>query len=64
MATVTFDGATRFYTGNDKPAVDNLDLEDAFAVTQELGRSEFHLAMHPLLIQGGTGSPATPVATF
>ncbi|MFL6140344.1 MAG: ABC transporter ATP-binding protein [Labedaea sp.] len=29
MATVTFDGATRFYTGNDKPAVDNLDLEVA-----------------------------------
>ncbi|HEV8562129.1 MAG TPA: sn-glycerol-3-phosphate ABC transporter ATP-binding protein UgpC [Actinophytocola sp.] len=27
MATVTFEGATRFYTGNDKPAVDNLDLE-------------------------------------
>src|SRR5882757_5233546 len=29
MATVTFEGATRFYTGNPKPAVDNLDLEVA-----------------------------------
>jgi multiple sugar transport system ATP-binding protein len=29
MATVTFEGATRFYSGNDKPAVDNLDLEVA-----------------------------------
>jgi kynurenine formamidase len=44
--------------------VDNLDLEDAFALGQELGRSEFHLAMHPLLIEGGTGSPVNPVVTF
>jgi multiple sugar transport system ATP-binding protein len=29
MATVTFDGATRFYSGNPTPAVDNLDLEVA-----------------------------------
>ena len=29
MATVTFDKATRIYPGNDKPAVDNLDLEIA-----------------------------------
>ncbi|MDR2381013.1 MAG: sn-glycerol-3-phosphate ABC transporter ATP-binding protein UgpC [Bifidobacteriaceae bacterium] len=27
MATVTFDGATRIYPGNDKPAVDHLSLE-------------------------------------
>src|SRR6266508_5086202 len=27
MATVTFEGATRFYSGNPTPAVDNLDLE-------------------------------------
>ena len=27
MATVTFDGASRYYAGNDKPAVDQLDLE-------------------------------------
>ena len=27
MATVTFDKATRIYTGSDKPAVDQLDLE-------------------------------------
>ncbi|MDR1440844.1 MAG: sn-glycerol-3-phosphate ABC transporter ATP-binding protein UgpC [Bifidobacteriaceae bacterium] len=26
MATVTFDGATRIYPGNDKPSVDHLDL--------------------------------------
>lgn len=29
MATVTFEGATRFYSGNPTPAVDNLDLEVA-----------------------------------
>jgi len=29
MATVTFEGATRFYSGNPAPAVDNLDLEVA-----------------------------------
>jgi multiple sugar transport system ATP-binding protein len=29
MATVTFEGATRFYTGNPTPAVNNLDLEVA-----------------------------------
>jgi len=44
--------------------IDNLDLEDAFAIGTELGRWDFHLAMHPLLIQGGTGSPVNPVATF
>jgi ABC-type uncharacterized transport system YnjBCD ATPase subunit len=27
MATVTFDGASRFYAGTEKPAVDQLDLE-------------------------------------
>ncbi len=44
--------------------VDNLDLEDAFALGESLGRSDFHLAVHPLLIEGGTGSPVNPVATF
>src|SRR5256714_8854290 len=29
MATVTFEGATRFYSGNPTPAVDKLDLEVA-----------------------------------
>jgi multiple sugar transport system ATP-binding protein len=29
MATVTFEGATRFYAGTEKPAVDKLDLEVA-----------------------------------
>ncbi|HEY0453646.1 sn-glycerol-3-phosphate ABC transporter ATP-binding protein UgpC [Actinophytocola sp.] len=29
MATVTFDGASRYYAGNDRPAVDQLDLEVA-----------------------------------
>jgi kynurenine formamidase len=44
--------------------VDNLDLEDAFALGQQLGRTEFHLAMHPLPIEGGTGSPVNPVTTY
>jgi kynurenine formamidase len=44
--------------------VDNLDLEDAFALGESLGRSDFHLAVHPLLIEGGTGSPVNPIATF
>ncbi|HEY7597789.1 MAG TPA: sn-glycerol-3-phosphate ABC transporter ATP-binding protein UgpC [Actinophytocola sp.] len=29
MATVTFDGASRYYAGSDRPAVDQLDLEVA-----------------------------------
>lgn len=44
--------------------VDNLDLEDAYAACTELGRWDFHLSMHPLLIEGGTGSPVNPIATF
>ncbi|HTO00520.1 MAG TPA: cyclase family protein [Microthrixaceae bacterium] len=44
--------------------VDNLDLEDATAKCLEFDRWEFHLAMHPLLIEGGTGSPVNPIASF
>src|SRR5919201_4542121 len=29
MATVTFDGASRYYAGSDHPAVDQLDLDVA-----------------------------------
>ena len=29
MATVTFDGASRYYAGTERPAVDQLDLEVA-----------------------------------
>ncbi len=44
--------------------VDNLDLEDAIAACNRYGRWDFQLSMHPLLIEGGTGSPVNPVATF
>ena len=44
--------------------LDNLDLEDATAVCERLGRWDFQFAMHPLLIEGGTGSPVNPIATF
>ena len=40
--------------------VDNLDLEDAFALGQELGRSEFHLADAPVADRGWNRKPREP----
>jgi kynurenine formamidase len=46
------------------PIVDNADLEEVAAVCAELGRWTFHLAVAPLHVPGGTGSPVNPIATF
>ena len=42
MATVTFEKATRIYPGNDKPSVDQLELEikdGEFLVRRQIGRA-------------------------
>ncbi|MEW2578533.1 cyclase family protein [Streptomyces syringium] len=46
------------------PLLDNLDLEALSATAAETGRYEFLLAVAPLDIPGGTGSPVNPVAVF
>ena len=44
--------------------LDNLDLEPLAETCQALGRWEFQLALAPLRIEGGTGSPLNPIAVF
>ena len=44
--------------------LDNCDLEDLAATCARLGRNEFHFAVAPLRVVGGTGSPVNPIATF
>jgi kynurenine formamidase len=44
--------------------LDNCDLEAAGATAEQLGRSEFLFCLAPLAIEGGTGSPANPLAVF
>jgi kynurenine formamidase len=44
--------------------VDACDLEDLAATCARLGRSEFCLSIAPLRIEGGTGSPVNPIASF
>jgi kynurenine formamidase len=44
--------------------IDNVDLEGVARRCSELGRYSFHLALHPLPIQGATGSAVNPIATF
>ena len=44
--------------------LDNADLEALAGACQERGRWEFMLTINPLRIEGGTGSPANPVAVF
>ncbi len=43
---------------------DNCDLEDLGRVTAKLNRWEFLLTASPIPVQGGTGSPLNPIATF
>ncbi|MEC9321955.1 MAG: cyclase family protein, partial [Chloroflexota bacterium] len=33
-------------------------------ICQELGTYEFQLTIAPLVIEGGTGSPVNPIASF
>jgi kynurenine formamidase len=44
--------------------LDACDLEGLVATYRKLGRSEFLLTLNPLPLEGGTGSPVNPVATF
>ena len=46
------------------PLLDNALLEGLAAACIEEGRWEFLLTLAPLPLQGGTGSPVTPVAVF
>jgi kynurenine formamidase len=43
---------------------DNLDLEALAQTAARLNRWEFMLTVAPLVVTGGTGSPANPIATF
>jgi len=44
--------------------LDNCDLEAVSAAAKERNRWEFALIVSPLAVQGGTGSPVNPLATF
>ena len=44
--------------------VDNAALEDLAAACLEEGRDEFLFLLAPLRMEGGTGSPANPIALF
>ena len=44
--------------------VDNAYLEPLSNVCAEEKRYDFMLSLNPLYVQGGTGSPANPIATF
>ena len=46
------------------PLLDNLNLEDIAQVAANQNRWEFLLVVAPLRINGGTGSPVNPIATF
>jgi len=43
---------------------DNCDLEELGRTTAELNRWEFLLTASPIPVQGGTGSPLNPIASF
>lgn len=44
--------------------LDNLDLEALSQKTKELKRWDFLITFAPLAVDGGTGSPLNPIATF
>jgi len=46
------------------PLLDNANFERLSEVCAELGRYEFLLTIAPLVVNGGTGSPVNPLATF
>jgi kynurenine formamidase len=50
--------------GMGAPILDNCDLEQLSSVAHGFGRYEFLLTASPLAVEGGTGSPLNPVATF
>ncbi|MCK9486901.1 MAG: cyclase family protein [Dehalococcoidia bacterium] len=46
------------------PLLDNANFERLAEVCAETGRYEFLMVVAPLVVNGGTGSPVNPVATF
>lgn len=46
------------------PIFDNCDLEEVGRVAEELKRWEFLISAAPIPVEGGTGSPLNPIATF
>jgi kynurenine formamidase len=46
------------------PILDNLELERLAKQCAELNRYEFLLTVAPIPVEGGTGSPLNPIATF
>ncbi|MCZ6675130.1 MAG: cyclase family protein [Verrucomicrobia bacterium] len=46
------------------PILDNLELERLSKIAAELNRYEFLLTVAPIPVEGGTGSPLNPIATF
>jgi kynurenine formamidase len=46
------------------PLLDNANFERLAETCAEVGRYEFLLSIAPLVINGGTGSPVNPIATF
>lgn len=44
--------------------IDNCNLEDVASLCDRLSRYEFQFVLSPLRMQGGTGSPANPLAIF
>ena len=43
---------------------DNCDLEEVSETAKRLGRWEFLITAAPLVVEGGTGSPLNPIASF
>lgn len=46
------------------PLLDNANFERLAEVCADEGRYEFLLVIAPLVVEGGTGSPVNPIATF
>ena len=46
------------------PLIDNGDFEELSREAQARGRWEFLLTLAPMRVEGGTGSPVNPIATF
>ena len=44
--------------------IDNCDLEALAETCERLNRWEFFLGIHPLRLEGGTGSAVNPIAVF
>ncbi len=46
------------------PLLDNANFDRLGDICKELGTYEFQLTIAPLVIEGGTGSPVNPIASF